>query len=62
MAPRALHGTRVTVARATATLTGQETTDVLQAFGQSAMPIILKRFPLFAEALPITFLLSGTVT
>lgn len=48
------------IAHAAATLTGQETTDVLQAFGQSAMPIILKRFPLFAEGVgdARTFLLS----
>lgn len=48
------------IATATATLTGQERADVLQAFGQSAMPIIVNRFPLLQDGVDDTrsFLLS----
>ncbi len=48
------------LAAATATLTGQAPADVLQAFGQSALPIMVKRFPLFLDGVDDTrtFLLS----
>lgn len=48
------------IAEATAALTGQDKVDVLQAFGQSALPIFLDRFPMFLEGVEDTrtFLLS----
>ena len=48
------------IAEATATLTGQTASQVLQAFGQSALPIMVRRFPTFMEGVSDTrtFLLS----
>lgn len=48
------------IASSTATLTGQAPADVLQAFGQSALPVFIRRFPLFGQGISDTrgFLLS----
>lgn len=48
------------IARATATLTAQQPEEVLQAFGESALPVFVRRFPLFTQGVEDSrsFLLS----